>query len=59
MDGYMLYRREGHTAIVLITEDDDELHYVLSKLHRTRVKWLKAFAQNLLTEYFKKTNEKE
>ena len=46
MQGYLLYRKEGHTAIVLIAEDDDELHYVLSKLHRSRVRWLKQFATN-------------
>lgn len=59
MEGYLLYRKEGHTAIVLIAENDDELHYVLSKLHRTRVKWLKEFTKNLLIEYFQKSNEEE
>lgn len=59
MEGYLLYRKEGHTAIVLIAENDDELHYVLAKLHRSRIKWLKEFAKNLLEEYFIKTNEKD
>lgn len=61
MNGYMLFRREEeeHTAIVLIAENDDELHYVLSKLHRTRVKWLKEFTKRLIEEFFEKTNEEE
>jgi hypothetical protein len=59
MNGYMLYRKEGHTALVLIAENDDELHYVLSKLHRSRVKWLKEFTRNLLKEFFEETNTNE
>lgn len=59
MQGYMLFRREeeGHTAIVLIAEDDDELHYVLAKLHRSRNKGLKSFAKGLLTEFFEQCNK--
>ena len=42
MQGYLLYRKEGHTAIVLIAEDDDELHYVLSKRndYMSKLSWL-------------------
>lgn len=59
MEGYILYRREGRTALVLIHEDDDELHYVLSKLYRSRNKRLKNFAKNLIEEYFTETNKEK
>lgn len=58
MEGYILYRKEGRTALVLIHEDDDELHYVLRKLYRSRDKALKKFAEELLEQYFKETNKK-
>lgn len=58
MEGYLLYRKEGRTALVLIHEDDDELYYVLRKLYRSRDKVLKNFAADLLEEYFKETNKK-
>lgn len=57
MEGYLLYRKEGKTAIVLTTEDDDELHYLLSKLHRSRKSWLKDFAGQLLEDFFEKTTQ--
>ena len=55
MEGYILYRKEGKTALVLTAEDDDELHYLLSKLHRSRKGWLKDFAAGLLEDFFDKT----
>jgi hypothetical protein len=54
MEGYVLYRKEGKTALVLSCDDDDELFYLLSKLERTRVKWLKAFAKELIVDFFQK-----
>lgn len=59
MEGYLLYRKEGRTAIVLTCEDDDELSYLLSKLERTRVKWLKAFAKGLIQDFFAKSSSGE
>jgi hypothetical protein len=59
MEGYLLYRKEGKTAIVLTCEDDDELSYLLSKLERSRVKWLKEFARGLIKDFFAKSNEDE
>jgi hypothetical protein len=56
MEGYLLYRKEDKTSIVLTCEDDDELHYLLRKLERSRVKWLKVFAKELLTDFFEKSN---
>lgn len=56
MDGYILYRKEGETCLVLKCEDDDELSYLLRKLERSRVSWLKQFARELLTDFFEKTN---
>ena len=56
MDGYMLYRKEGHTAVVLIAEDDQELFYLVSKLAKTRNKGLKTLAQTLQEEFFKEQN---
>lgn len=55
MEGYLLYRKEGRTAIVLTAEDDDELHYLLSKLYRSRKGWLKDFAAELLEDFFNKS----
>ena len=54
MNGYLLYRKEGKTCLVIEAEDDDELHYLLSKLERSRVKWLKEFAKELLADFFEK-----
>lgn len=59
MEGYLLYRKEGKTSIVLTCEDDDELSYLLSKLERSRVKWLKAFAKGLIEDFFSKSNGEE
>ena len=59
MEGYLLYRKEGKTSIVLTCEDDDELSYLLSKLERSRVKWLKAFAKELIQDFFAKSNSEE
>ena len=56
MEGYLLYRKEGRTSIVLTCEDDDELSYLLSKLERSRVKWLKEFASNLMRDFFAKSS---
>jgi hypothetical protein len=56
-DSYILYRKDGKTAVVLITENDDQLFYVLNKLQRTRDRELKKFAKNLIEEYFKNLNE--
>jgi hypothetical protein len=57
MDGYMLYRKDGRTALVLLCEDDDELYYTVSKLHRSRNKGMKEFAQRLLEQYFLESSE--
>jgi hypothetical protein len=57
--GYILYRKDGETALVLQCQDDDELHYLLSKLHRTRNRWLKSFAGKLLQDFFEKSNSAE
>lgn len=54
MRGYLLYRKDEETSLVLTCENDDELLYLLRKMERTRVKWLKAFAQGLLTDFFSK-----
>lgn len=59
MEGYLLYRKEGRTSIVLTCDDDDELSYLLRKLERSRVQWLKAFARGLLEDFFAKTNGAE
>lgn len=59
MNGYLLYRKDGETALVLKCQDDDELFYLLSKLERTRVKWLKRFAKELLKDFFEKSNGDE
>jgi hypothetical protein len=59
MEGYLLYRKEGKTSIVLTCEDDDELSYLLRKLERSRVKWLKAFAKGLIEDFFAKSNGEE
>lgn len=59
MEGYLLYRKEGKTAVVIIAEDDDELSYLLRKLHRSRVKWLKDFAGKLLEDFFTKSHSEE
>jgi len=59
MEGYLLYRKEGRTAIVLTCEDDDELAYLLRKLERSRVKWLKQFAKGLLADFFEKSSSGE
>lgn len=59
MNGYILYRKDGQTALVIKCENDDELLYILRKLERTRVKWLKSFAKNLLVDFFEKTNSME
>lgn len=59
MEGYLLYRKEGKTAIVLTSEDDDELHYLLNKLYRSRKGWLKDFAGQLLEDFFEKTTQVE
>lgn len=56
MNGYILYRKDGKTCLVLNTENDDELHYLLSKLERTRNKWLRRFARELLKDFFEKSN---
>lgn len=56
MNGYLLYRKEGKTCIVLACENDDETIYVLRKLERSRVKWLKNFAAGLIAEFFEKSN---
>lgn len=55
MKGYLLYRKEGETALVIQCQDDDELFYLLSKLERTRVKWLRSFAKGLLKDFFEKS----
>lgn len=59
MEGYLLYRKEGRTAIVLTCEDDDELSYLLRKLERSRVKWLKSFARGLIEDFFEKSHSGE
>lgn len=56
MQGYMLYRKEGHTAVVLIAEDDDELFYLLNKLKRSRERFLKEFSGELIEQYFEEIN---
>ena len=56
MQGYLLYRKQGKTSIVLTCEDDDELSYLLGKLERSRVKWLKSFAKGLIEDFFAKSN---
>lgn len=38
------------------TDDDDELFYLLNKLHRSRNKWLKSWAGELIKDFFEKTN---
>ena len=55
MNGYLLYRKEGQTCLVITCEDDDELSYLLSKLERSRVQWLKGFAKELLADFFEKS----
>lgn len=55
MNGYLLYRKEGKTCVVLECEDDDELSYLLRKLERSRVLWLKSFAKELLADFFEKS----
>lgn len=59
MNGYLLYRREGQTCIVLTCEDNDECIYLLRKLERSRVKWLKSFAQKLMEDFFAKSSAEE
>lgn len=59
MKGYLLYRKDGETSVVLTCEDDDELSYLLRKLARTRVSWLKRFANELLPDFFEKSNGTE
>lgn len=59
MNGYLLYRKEGQTCIVLTCEDDDECIYLLRKLERSRVKWLKSFAQKLMEDFFAKSSAVE
>lgn len=56
MEGYLLYRKEGKTAVVLTCEDDDELIYLLRKLERSRLQWLKQFAAGLIADFFEKSN---
>lgn len=55
LNGYLLYRKDEETALVLKMEDDDELFYILRKLERTRVKWLRQFAKGLLEDFFEKS----
>lgn len=55
----MLYRRGEETAVVITCEDDDELFYLLDKLKRTRVKWLKKFASDMLVDFFEKISGSE
>lgn len=59
MNGYLLYRRDGETALVIKCQDDDELAYLLRKLERSRVKWLKQFAKGLLADFFEKSSSGE
>lgn len=59
MDGYLLYRKDGETCVVLKTEDDDELVYLLRKLERSRVKWLRSFAEGLLKDFFAESTSGE
>jgi hypothetical protein len=40
--------------VVLTCEDDDELMYLLRKLERSRVQWLKNFAKGLIVDFFEK-----
>ncbi len=56
MNGYILFRKDGETAVVIKCENDDELLYLLRKLERTRVRWLRSFARKLLVDYFEKSN---
>lgn len=56
----MLYRNDEHeTALVIKCEDDDELIYLLRKLERTRVKWLRGFAKSLIEDFFVKSTMEE
>lgn len=55
MNGYLLYRKDGRSAIVLNDMSDEEVYYVANKLHRTRNKWLKNFAGKLLEDFFAKS----
>lgn len=56
-DSYLLFRKETRTALVLITEDDDELYYLLTKLSRTRNKVLKELTTQWIKEFNLETNK--
>jgi hypothetical protein len=43
-------------VVVIQCEDDDELSYLLRKLERSRVKWLRQFAKGLLSDFFEKSS---
>lgn len=45
--------------MVLTTENDDELDYLLSKLERSRDKILKALGKGLREDFFAKSNGDE
>lgn len=49
----ILYRKNGRTALLLLTEDDDDLWYIINKLGRTRNKMLKRLT-NSIKEYLNK-----
>jgi hypothetical protein len=59
MNGYILYRKDQKTCLVLSTDSDDELYYLLNKLYRSRDLWLKQFAKELLADFFEKSNGDE
>ena len=56
VEGYLLYRKEDKTCVVLTCEDDDETIYLLQKLGRSRVKSVKELADKLIVDFYELSN---